>query len=165
MDQDTGIILVRQFHRAFGMRHAERPEIDPEDRETHINQIEFFARQMVDLAAQIKMAALDAGGKSTLLLRLQLIQEELSELAEAMVHDDIVEALDAMADLSYVVDGTYISLGLDRLKLEAIREVHRSNMSKLDANGRPMISGAGRVMKSELYSPPDLRALLERSAK
>jgi len=50
--------------------------------------------------------------QKTGLLRLHLIQEELSELTLALAAMDPVEALDAMTDLQYVIDGTYVSFGL-----------------------------------------------------
>jgi predicted HAD superfamily Cof-like phosphohydrolase len=48
----------------------------------------------------------------TCLLRLQLITEELSELEHAFCARDLVEVLDALTDLQYVIDGTTIACGL-----------------------------------------------------
>lgn len=55
----------------------------------------------------------------------------------------------------------YISAkGFDRKTIErCFDEVHRSNMSKLDANGQPVLRADGKVLKSELYSPADLSFL------
>jgi predicted HAD superfamily Cof-like phosphohydrolase len=61
--------------------------------------------------------------------RLSLIREELSELEEAVEKKDLVETIDALADLIYVVQGMGSSLGLDLDK--AFDIVHRSNMSKI----------------------------------
>jgi hypothetical protein len=38
-------------------------------------------------------------------------------------------------------------------------EVHCSNMSKLDENGKPVLRADGKVLKSNLYSPADLNFL------
>lgn len=63
-------------------------------------------------------------------LRVELIQEELDELIEAIVNGDVVEAADAHCDLLYVVLGSANEFGLNS-RLEALfNEVHRSNMSK-----------------------------------
>ncbi len=70
-------------------------------------------------------------------LRLNLLQEELDELREALEQGNIVEALDALTDLQYVLDGAYLSFGLQALKKAAFDEVHRSNMMrKLGADGK-----------------------------
>lgn len=63
-------------------------------------------------------------------LRVELIDEELKELREAIYNYDIVETADAICDLLYVVYGAANEFGLND-KLEALfNEVHRSNMSK-----------------------------------
>ena len=46
-------------------------------------------------------------------LRLNLICEELSELLEAISEKDFVEIADALADIRYVVVGTFLALGYD----------------------------------------------------
>jgi predicted HAD superfamily Cof-like phosphohydrolase len=98
--------------------------------------------------------------KRTCLLRLHLLQEELGELAEAMAADDIVASLDALTDLQYVLDGTYLAMGLHGHKERAFDEVHNSNMSKLGADGKPILNDAGRVVKGENYVKPDLEKVL-----
>ena len=99
----------------------------------------------------------------TVKLRINLLQEELDELREALEQGDIVETLDALTDLQYVLDGAYLSFGLHPLKQHAFDEVHRSNMSKLGADGKPIRRPEdGKVMKGPNYSPPDLKTVYER---
>lgn len=93
-------------------------------------------------------------------LRHRLIDEELNELTDAMVRCDIVGCLDALTDLQYVIDGTYLALGLAKYKDGAFAEVHRSNMSKLGADGRPIIRDDGKVLKGPNYTPPNLASVL-----
>ena len=88
--------------------------------------------------------------------RIQLIHEELTELAEAFVECDRVKVLDALTDLEYVVNGGYVALDFAKYKEAAFKAVHESNMSKLDENGKPIIAPNGRVMKSHRYKKPDL---------
>jgi predicted HAD superfamily Cof-like phosphohydrolase len=91
-------------------------------------------------------------------LRLRLLAEEVGELDDAMQDANLVAVADALADITYVVFGTAITYGID---LEAVvREVHRSNMSKLDARGRPVMREDGKVLKSEWYTPPDVNTVL-----
>jgi predicted HAD superfamily Cof-like phosphohydrolase len=87
-------------------------------------------------------------------LRLQLLQEELNELQDAIESGDTVAALDALVDLQYVLDGAFLSLGFS--KHPAFEEVHRSNMSKLDDQGLPIRRADGKILKGPNYSPPDL---------
>lgn len=63
-------------------------------------------------------------------LRVSLIQEELNELKEAIETDNIVEVLDALGDLQYVLSGSVLEFGMGEVFKEAFEDIHRSNMSK-----------------------------------
>ena len=91
-------------------------------------------------------------------LRLELIQEELDELAQAVDDRDMIQIADALTDLLYVVYGAGHSFGIDLD--ECFEEVHRSNMSKLGENGRPIHREDGKVMKGPGYFEPDLEGIL-----
>jgi predicted HAD superfamily Cof-like phosphohydrolase len=93
-------------------------------------------------------------------LRLTLMEEEFSELVRAVEARDVVAIADALADIVYVAYGTALTYGID---LDAVLdEVHRANMSKLDAAGRPVLRDDGKVLKSERYSPPDVARVVGR---
>ena len=94
-------------------------------------------------------------------LRVELIQEELTELADALADGDLVEVLDALCDLQYVVDGAFWTFGFGQAKDEAMTEVHRSNLSKLDENGEVIYAPTGKVLKGPHFSPPDLKPIIE----
>lgn len=51
-------------------------------------------------------------------------------------------------------------LGLEKYREAAFREVHRANMSKLGADGKPILNEAGRVVKGPGYTPPNLAAVV-----
>ena len=91
-------------------------------------------------------------------LRYDLIKEELDELTVAIKDKDIVEVADALTDLLYVVYGAGHSFGIDLDKCFA--EVQRSNMSKLDNDGKPIYNENGKVMKGPNYSKPNLKQFL-----
>ena len=91
-------------------------------------------------------------------LRLELIQEELDELAQAVDDRDMIQIADALTDLLYVVYGAGHAFGIDLD--ECFQEVHSSNMSKLGENGRPIHREDGKVMKGPGYFEPDLEAIL-----
>ncbi|MDA9731055.1 nucleoside triphosphate pyrophosphohydrolase family protein [Candidatus Pelagibacter sp.] len=87
-------------------------------------------------------------------LRLDLIKEELTELAEAMNNKDLLEVADALTDILYVTYGAGHAFGIDLDK--CFEEVQNSNMSKLDENGKPIYNEHGKVMKGPNYFKPDL---------
>ena len=91
-------------------------------------------------------------------LRYDLIKEELDELSVAIKDKDIVEVADALTDLLYVVYGAGHSFGIDLDKCFA--EVQRSNLSKLDIDGKPIYNENGKVMKGPNYSKPNLKQFL-----
>jgi predicted HAD superfamily Cof-like phosphohydrolase len=91
-----------------------------------------------------------------------LIAEELEELQEALKNNDIVETLDALIDLQYVLDGAFLSFGLHDVKEIAFAEVHRSNMSKLGEDGKPIRRESdGKVMKGPNYFVPDMSQFIK----
>ena len=92
-------------------------------------------------------------------LRNRILDEEVGELMDAVIDDNRVEALDAIVDCMYILIGTAIELGIDHMLPAAFAEVHRSNMTKLDANGKPVYREDGKISKSELYEKPDLKTI------
>ena len=93
-------------------------------------------------------------------MRLEILDEERRELDEALEADDLIEVADALTDMAYLIYGTALEFGIDLNACFA--EVHRSNMSKLGADGKPIYREDGKVLKGPSYSPPDLRAALSK---
>ncbi len=91
-------------------------------------------------------------------LRKKLIEEELQELKDAISDKDIVEVADALTDILVVTYGAGVAFGIDLDK--CFKEVHRSNMSKLSSDGKPIYNEYGKVMKGPNYSPPDLKKII-----
>lgn len=107
-------------------------------------------------------SAPDISDEKTNALRINLLQEELDELKEALEQGDLVEVLDALTDLQYVLDGAYLSFGLQHLKGEAFEEVQRSNMSKLGTDGKPIVRERdGKILKGPDYFAPDIAKFLK----
>lgn len=73
-------------------------------------------------------------GPSRTKLRVDLLQEELNELSEAIHNKDLVEIADALCDLQYVLSGAILEFGLAEKFPELFNEVQRSNMSKACKN-------------------------------
>ena len=95
-------------------------------------------------------------------LRLKLLQEELDEYRQAAEAGNLVAIADALTDILYVLFGTYVSHGLQDLATELFVEVQRSNMSKLDAEGQPIVRADGKILKSSQFSEPDLATIIVR---
>ena len=122
-------------------------------------------------------------------LRINLLQEELDELKEAVERKDITAVADALSDLQYVLSGAILEFGLAEKFKDLFEEVQRSNMSKVCADYKTAAetiafysakdgtqgfiresengflvyrSTDQKVLKSLKYSPADLESILER---
>ena len=93
-----------------------------------------------------------------------LIVEEFKEFLEAdqnmvLMHPQDREAtLKELADLIYVCAQYAENMNWDIE--QALRRVHRSNMSKLGEDGKPIYREDGKVLKGPNYQPPDLSDLV-----
>ncbi len=120
-------------------------------------------------------------------LRINLIQEELNELKEALDQKDKVEMVDALCDLQYVLSGAILEFGAGDVISDLFDEVHRSNMSKAcktyeealatkakydaldqlseikEKQGQYLVyrKADGKVLKSVNYSPAALAEMIE----
>ena len=92
-------------------------------------------------------------------LRIDLIEEELQELKDAILKKDLKETVDALTDILYVTYGAGHAFGVNLDKW--FEEVQNSNMSKLDRNGKPIFNENGKVMKGPNYFKPNLNQFLE----
>jgi predicted HAD superfamily Cof-like phosphohydrolase len=125
-------------------------------------------------------------------LRVNLLQEELNELSQAIKDNDIVEIADALADLQYVLSGAVLEFGLGEKFVELFNEVQRSNMSKAcntqqealmtlshykkkdgtegyykKINGKWLVYRASddKVLKSINYSPAELKKIIKNESQ
>lgn len=86
------------------------------------------------------------------MLRMDLLDEEVSELHEAVEQGDIVKLADAIADITYVAVGTAVAYGIP---FDAIfAEVHRSNMTKVNTPAE------AKLVKGPGYEPPRIAEIL-----
>ena len=87
-------------------------------------------------------------------LRINLINEELAELKQAVQKQDLKEVADALTDILYVTYGAGHAFGIDLDK--CFKEVQSSNMSKLGSDGKPIYDEKGKVLKGPEYFKPNL---------
>ena len=83
-----------------------------------------------------------------------LLDEEHEELQEALAEGDRLAIAKEMADLAYVLWGSAQAWGID-LDL-AIELVHKSNMTKLVEDGKPIFRHDGKVVKGPNYKEPEM---------
>ena len=95
-------------------------------------------------------------------LRHRLMEEENNEYLEAAKKGDLVEVADALGDQLYILCGTILKHGLQDKIIEVFEEIQRSNMSKLDENGKAIYREDGKIMKSDLYFKPNIKSILEK---
>lgn len=127
--------LVAAFHEAFGVPIEDGPTI-PDD--------------------------------ARVALRIGLIEEEFGELKRVLTRalemrasgepvppEAFIRVAKEICDLQYVLDGTFLELGLGSIKSHLLNAVHTSNMTKLGADGAPIYRADGKVMKGPHYQPAD----------
>ena len=125
-------------------------------------------------------------------LRVNLLQEELNELSQAIKDNDLVEIADALCDIQYVLSGAVLEFGLGEKFVELFNEVQRSNMSKAcdtqqealmtlshykkkdgtegyykEINGKWIVYRASddKVLKSINYSPAELKKIIKNESQ
>ena len=100
--------------------------------------------------------------KEAVEFRMGLIEDEVKELRDALLEDlDIVNGLKEACDVLYVLMGTLVALeGMPDPVDGAFQEVHRSNMSKLGKDGKPIYREDGKVLKPSTYKEPDLEPFI-----
>ena len=104
------------------------------------------------------------------ILRFKLMEEENEEYLDACLNHDLVEIADALTDQLYILCGTILEHGMQNIIERCFEEVQRSNMSKLDDEGLPIINGEngvldktrplGKILKSKNFSEPNLKQFL-----
>ena len=98
--------------------------------------------------------------KDRYILRNELMDEENSEYLVACKENNITEIADALTDQAYILFGSFVEHGMQYKFEELFAEVNRSNMSKLDENGKPIYRNDGKVLKSKGYFKPDFSKIL-----
>ncbi|MFC0580932.1 GNAT family N-acetyltransferase [Micrococcoides hystricis] len=139
---------VRQFHTVFGLPI----KTDGADASVPHTQTrwQLIAEELCELLEAIHGATAVAP-----------IRAALAQLADRPFQSETVDTLaaaDAVADCLYVLYG--MALETDMPIRQIMAEVHRANMSKLGADGSPVMRADGKVLKGPDYRAPNLRSIL-----
>jgi len=128
---------VRQFHRAMGQ--------DVNNQEPSASLLEFrynlILEEVKELGEEIAYAMAESQFKEGIPLRVK------------------ARMLKELADVQYVISGLAVALGLPLS--QAFIRVHKSNMSKLGADGKPVYREDGKVLKGPNYVSPEMEELFE----
>ena len=119
-------------------------------------------------AQEFRYAYEDDNGPHNRNMQLALINEEHRELLEAHLklysYDGAAaDCLKELADLVYVC--YQYAENMDWDLNEALHRVHKSNMSKLGEDGKPIRRDDGKVLKGPNYKPPFLDDLTRTELK
>lgn len=134
--------LVREFHEKFGHPIAQNINVGTEElRRLRVNLI-------LEEAIEFAMACgycVDVNNGEV-------------ELVKAIAEPNLVEMADGLGDLRYVVDGANLVFGFPQVAI--LQEIHNSNMSKLGADGKPILREDGKILKGPNYFKPNIAAIL-----
>lgn len=152
--------------RAIGWE--DRPKVPQNSYERVVEFMEAFGHPVYETPRLIE----DEGWEK---MRLGLIQEEFAELLDAAGYvesarwlrdvvllkereGDLIEIADALGDIEYVVNGAAAGYGIHLP--DVVEEIHRSNMTKLGEDGKPIYRADGKVLKGPNYERPDIQGVL-----
>ena len=96
-------------------------------------------------------------------LRYDLLLEELTEFWLACKEGDLVAQADALGDILYLAYGGFVELGVHSNGV--FWEIHDSNLSKLGADGKPVLRDDGKVLKGPDYRPPDIEGVIKQQVE
>jgi predicted HAD superfamily Cof-like phosphohydrolase len=89
-------------------------------------------------------------------LRHELMREENEEYLDACDENSLVGIADALGDQLYILCGTILRHGMQHIIQDVFDEIQASNMSKLGADGKPVLREDGKILKGPGYFKPDL---------
>lgn len=101
------------------------------------------------------------------LLRHRLMAEENDEYVQAAIEgitsaeQRLVGIADALGDQLYILCGTILKHGMQHIIEDVFAEIHRSNMSKLGPDGKPILREDGKILKGEGYFKPNLKQFIK----
>lgn len=99
--------------------------------------------------------------KEAMKLRIDLFKEEVKELEDAFKANDLVEVLDAFADIDYILRGGVNECGMQDVFDEAFYLVHENNMTKVGEDGKVSKDKNGKVIKPKGFTPVSLNHLID----
>lgn len=156
--QDLTANFMKTFGQWDGLTYLSIPK--PKD-ETELNTYKLRLKLCIEETFELFEAMLTTDAYQPFDKMLFDINNYIEQITLEQLNIDPVSIYDSLLDQEVVNHGFANLLGLDMN--EGMKEVYRSNMSKLGKDGKPIYREDGKVMKSELYSPPDLLSIYNKT--
>jgi predicted HAD superfamily Cof-like phosphohydrolase len=87
--------------------------------------------------------------------------EENDEYLDACHKNSLVEIADALGDQLYILCGTILKHGMQHIIEDVFDEIQASNMSKLGADGEPVLREDKKILKGPGYFKPNLSKFIK----
>ena len=117
------------------------------------------SQSLSDQALEFRTAYGIQNSRESRTMQRDLIVEEFKEFMYAATEEGYEDELKELADLVYVC--FQYAENMDWDLEEALDRVHKSNLSKLGLDGKPIRRHDGKVMKGPNYQPPNLSDLVK----
>lgn len=119
--------LVRDFHRKMNEPISDAPE--PPDKAQAVLRAKLIIEEALELAAALGVTVhMPVNSASPGIFEGDVSMDRLEFFSTGQ--PNIVEAVDALRDLEYLIHGTELVLGVTEVTDETFLEVHRSNLDK-----------------------------------
>ena len=148
---------VREFHTKFGHPVNDgKPDLAslPEDLVTL--RMNLIAEEFVELVEAVygkpAAEAIDEAWST-------MYAQGLDRNADGDRNLDTVEAGDALGDMDYVISGFAHVAAIPHDNV--VKEIHDSNMSKLGADGKPILREDGKILKGPDYFRPNIARVFD----
>jgi predicted HAD superfamily Cof-like phosphohydrolase len=148
------IELVRLFHLAFA--HPVRTVPTTPKPLERLLRFRLLFEEVMEFGRAIGVSGLSEQTQEAFEADVKRTMAEFSINEDAVV--SLSEAADALGDIDYVTAGANLVFGFPAEAVVA--EIHRANMSKLGADGRPVHDGYGKVVKGPNYKKPNVAQVL-----
>lgn len=126
-----------------------------------------LAKELADLEYVVRGAAIcfgiDLDGRympgETVAHTKENAERTLSHLAAALLHRNEDRVAHALVSFMKWING--VAFWWNVPSVPVFKEVHRSNMSKLGEDGKPVLREDGKVLKGPHYTQPDIQSILD----
>jgi predicted HAD superfamily Cof-like phosphohydrolase len=140
------------FHRRFGHPVRTKPEVpSAAERLLRVKLVLEEAMEFAEASGFPAFVYIQAPNRSWIALDNATPEHQSAE-------PNLVGAADGLGDLNVVVNGSALVWGIPIDIVDA--EVYRSNMSKLGADGKPIQTPEGKIVKGPNYTPPNIKGVL-----
>lgn len=158
--QPDHMTQLRAFHDLYGVPQFAGRSTD--DRFQHMTnervamRLDLIAEEVIELfedgfGIAIEMTLLSDTGAD-------VNTQAIAEVLDRTEMRNGTEVADALGDIVYLCYGMALELGYDLRAV--VREIHASNLTKLGADGVPIMREDGKVLKGPNYMPPNIAAVL-----